>query len=92
MESKKTANSFEAFAEAVRFSVEDAAKRKNYTKNGIDGPNQALEVTKALGLHAPHAVCEIVYKLIEYLGTPRRVLLEKVSGWAFILWRETKEQ
>lgn len=85
-------NSFKEFMEAVRSSVEDHAQRKGYTKNGTEGQNDLIEIDKLMGTHVHHCIAEIVYKAKEYLSTPRRVLLEKIAGWAFILWRETKPE
>lgn len=82
-------NSFDAFAAAVRSSCDQHAKRKNYSDNGTDGHNRMISVMVEMGIHAPHCVGEIVYKCAEYLRTPRRVLLEKVAGWAYVLWKET---
>ncbi len=82
-------NSFKAFAAAVEDSITAHAKRKNYTDNGPDGENKMLTVMNALGIHQHHAIGEIIYKAGEFLKTPRRVLLEKIAGWAFVLWRET---
>lgn len=85
-----TDNSFNAFMEAVRSSIDGHAKRKGYTKNGPDdGRNDLIEIDKLMGTHVHHCIAEMVYKAKEYLMAPRRVLLEKISGWAFILWRET---
>ncbi len=84
-------NSFDAFAAAVKSSVDGHAKRKNYTDNGPDGENKMLVVMNALDIHKQHASGEIIYKVAEYLKTPRRVLMEKVAGWAFTIWRETPE-
>jgi hypothetical protein len=84
-------NSFAAFSKAVEDSITAHAKRKNYTDNGPDGLNKMLVVMNALGLHEHHAIGEIIYKAGEYLKTPRRVLLEKIAGWAFVLWRETSD-
>lgn len=80
--------SLDAFFAAVRDSVNGHAKRKNYTDTGGDGPNKLITVMTTLDIHAPHGVGEIIYKCVEYLKNPRKVLLEKVAGWAFILWRE----
>jgi len=41
-----------------------------------------------LGIAAPHGIGEIIYKCAEFLKTPRKVLLVKIAGWAFILWRD----
>lgn len=84
-------NSFEAFAKAVKESCSTHANRKNYTDNDIDGKNKMAEITKMLGINREHGIAEIIYKAAEYLRTPRRVLLEKISGWAFIVWRDTPE-
>jgi len=82
-------NSFEAFAAAVRESVDGHAKRKGYTKNDADGPNDLCEMAELLGVEPHHAIGEIVYKCKEYLINPREVLLVKIAGWAYILWRRS---
>ena len=87
---ESNANSFDAFAAAVRSSVDQHAKRKNYTDGGADDKNKMIAVMVLMGIHAPHSIGEIIYKCTEYLKTPRRVLLEKVAGWAFVLWKETE--
>lgn len=74
--------------QAVRESCEKHAQRKGYTSGHIDGPNQLLVVVTALGIHQHHAIGEIIYKAAEFLKTPRRVLLEKIAGWAWTIWRE----
>ena len=79
---------FDEFVAAVKDSCEGHARRKNYTSEGVDGDNQLLRVCTLLNIHTPHAIGEIIYKCAEYLRTPRSVLLEKIAGWAFILWRE----
>lgn len=84
---------FDEFVAAVKDSVEGHAKRKNYTTGGVDDPNQLLNVMTTLGIHDEHSIGEIVYKCAEYLKTPRdapakRVLMEKVAGWAWVIWRE----
>lgn len=81
-------NSFDAFMSAVRSSVDDHAKRKNYSDNGPDGHNKLLVVMRELDIHKAHACGEIVYKVAEYLRAPRRVMLEKIAGWAYVIWRE----
>lgn len=84
-------DSFEAFTSRVKASVEDHARRKNYTDGGANEGNKMIAVMVMLGIHAPHSIGEIIYKCAEYMKAPRRVLLEKVAGWAYCLWRETKE-
>jgi hypothetical protein len=83
--------SFQDFTNAVKESVEAHARRKNYTQGGADDNNQLLQICTMLGIHEHHAIGEIIYKAVEYLKAPlstKRVLLEKVAGWAFVLWRE----
>jgi hypothetical protein len=46
------------------------------------------EVAKLLHLEPQHGIGEIVYKCAEYLKNPREVLLVKIAGWSYILWRE----
>lgn len=82
---------FAEFTEAVKDSCEGHAKRKNYTTEGVDGNNQLLNVCTMLGIHDQHGIGEIIYKAVEYLKAPpatKKILLEKVAGWAFVLWRE----
>jgi hypothetical protein len=78
---------FEKFSDLVRDSVDGQAKRKNYTQNGVDGPNQLSDVGNLLQFEPQHGIGEIVYKSAEYLKNPREVLLIKIAGWCFILWR-----
>lgn len=82
---------FEDFCQQVKDSCEKHAQRKGYTTSAIDGENQLLKVCVALGIHDDHAIGEILYKLIEYRNAPeavKPVLLEKVAGWAWTMWRE----
>lgn len=80
--------SLQSFLAQIKDSVENHAKRKNYTKNDADGENQLAGIMTMLGIGVPHAIGEIIYKCAEFLKTPRKVLLVKIAGWAFILWRE----
>ncbi len=82
---------FAAFAAAVRASCEEHAQRKNYTNSNVDGESLLTVIMQQIGIHRQHCIAEIVTRAIEYLKTPRRVLLEKIAGWAFILWRETED-
>jgi hypothetical protein len=88
----ENAKSFDIFMENVRSSVGEHAERKGYSHGGPDGGNQLLQVDELLGIRVAHGIGEIVYKSAEYLRTPRRVLLEKIAGWAFCLWREHKDE
>lgn len=81
-------NSLDDFFSAVRSSVNEHARRKNYTDGDPDGENKLLVVMAALGIHQQHAIGEIIYKCAEFLRAPRRVLLEKIAGWAWTVWRE----
>lgn len=83
--------SLDEFLEAVRDSVESHAKRKNYTDHGADGENKLVTIMAAMGIGVPHGIGEIVYKCTEYLRNPREVLLVKIAGWAFIIWRGEKD-
>jgi hypothetical protein len=84
-------NSFDAFAAAVKSSVDSHAKRKGYTDNDPDGANKLSLAMTQLGIHEAHCIGEIIYKCAEWLKTPRRVLMEKVAGWAWLVWKETKD-
>lgn len=75
--------SLEQFLENVRSSCESHAERKGY----LDGDRNVLgEVTASLGIEASHAMGEIIAKMIEFKASPRRVLAEKIAGWAWRLW------
>jgi len=78
---------FDEFAKQVRESVDAHAKRKGYTENDLDGENKLAAITGLLGIRAQHGVGEIIYKATEYLKNPREVLLVKIAGWAYILWK-----
>lgn len=82
----------DGFFALVRDSVEGQAKRKGYTDNDIDGPNKLADITKLIGIQTAHGVGECIYKLVEYLKNPREVLLVKVGGWMYILWKSHTEE
>lgn len=80
--------SLEQFLTNVRSSCEVHAERKGYLR---DGSNKLGEAMDLLGIEAPHAIGEIVAKLIEFQQTPRKVLAEKIAGWAWRLWLTVEE-
>ena len=80
--------SFEGFTEQVRATIELHARRKGYTTGGGEEGNVAGEILKLLGIAVPHEIGEIIYKAVEFLKTPRRVILEKIAGWCYIAWRD----
>jgi hypothetical protein len=82
---------FEEFSKQVKDSCESHAQRKGYTTSDVDGENQLLRVAVALGIHDQHSIGEIVYKCAEYLKAPRDVLLIKIAGWAYIVWKARQE-
>lgn len=77
--------SLEQFLSNVRSSCETHAERKGYKESGGDR-NVLGELTKAMGVEAHHAIGEILAKLVEFKAKPRRVLAEKIAGWAWRLW------
>lgn len=77
--------SLEDFLCNVRASCEQHAERKGYKDVGEDR-DVLGEATALFGIGAPHAIGEILAKLLEFQRTPRRVLAEKVAGWAWRLW------
>lgn len=82
---------FEEFQKQVRESCESHAQRKGYTTSDVNGENQLLRVAVALGIHDQHSIGEIVYKCAEYLKAPRDLLLIKIAGWAYIIWKARSE-
>ncbi len=85
----------DAFFVEIRESVDNHAKRKNYTEADPDGRNKLLEVLGLLGIHDQHAIGEIVYKCAEFLTckslATKRLLAVKMAGWSWTLWREIPE-
>lgn len=79
---------FEEFSKQVRESCELHARRKGYTESDVDGPNRALQITSIAGISTAHGIGEIIYKALEYLKSPRELLLVKMAGWCYIIWRE----
>lgn len=90
MERGQMEKTFDIFAREVRESCELHAKRKGYTEKGIDDENRLATIMQLLGIQVPHGIGEILYKTVEYLKNPREILLIKISGWCYILWREHK--
>jgi hypothetical protein len=84
--------SFEEFARMVLDSVDGQARRKGYTVNGADGDNALFQFTSAIGAANGHAIGEIIYKATEYMNEPREVLLFKIAGWSFLLWKFFDDQ
>ena len=79
-------NSLEDFFQGVRSSCTEHAKRKGYTNDGADAGNVAGPFLDTLGVTQGHAVGEIALKLLEFQRAPRRVIAEKIAGWAWRLW------
>jgi hypothetical protein len=84
-------NSLDIFFEAIRDSLESHAKRKGYHAGDANGENKMLEASRMLGFSPDHELGEILYKLAEFKAAPRRVLMEKIAAWAFLLWRNAGE-
>jgi hypothetical protein len=82
-----TDKSLEEFLEAVRSSCTTHAQRKGYASEDGDKLGPVLE---DMGVIVDHGIGEIVTKLMEYRVTQKRVLLEKIAGWAWTLWKRTK--
>lgn len=80
--------SFQGFAAAVEATVDKFAKSKGYTTEDGETGNVACEALKLMGINFPHKIGEIVYKCVEFMHSPRRVILEKIAGTAYIAWRD----
>ena len=78
---------FEQFTKEMRESCEIHAKRKGYSNGGVDGDNHLAEFKWKIGLEPQHSIGEIIFKCIEYLAHPRRILLVKIASWAYMLYR-----
>jgi len=84
--------SFDAFMTEVRDSVENHAERKNYIQEkNCDGVNPLAAFLSAIGIFTGHNIGEIIYKCVEYVKAPRRVLLVKIAGWAWLEWKECRD-
>ena len=79
-------DSLEQFFEGIRSSCNEHAKRKGYTQRGAGDGDVLGPLLNKLGVAQHHALGEIVTKLVEFQRTPRRVLAEKIAGWAWRLW------
>ena len=82
--------SLEKFFDGIRSSAEEHAVRKGY--RGEDGREPQAEAEDALGVMASHAMGEILGKMFEFKRTPKRVLAEKIAGWAWKLWLSVPEE
>lgn len=90
MDNKK--DTLDDFFGAVRSSLNSHASRKGYcNSDGVDGNNQFLSFKLFLGIGTGHHIGEILTKVVEYTKSPRRVLLEKVCGWAYLEWKNCKD-
>lgn len=86
------ARTFEQFVAEVKDSVENHAKRKNYTTGDVNDHNQLASALNELGIHHQHSIGEIVYKCAEFLKDPKPLLMIKVAGWAWIIWKYLPEK
>lgn len=84
-------DSLEDFFDRVRSSCTEHAARKGYTKSGPDDGDVLGVILRKMGVSQAHGIGEIVTKLVEFNISPRRVLMEKVAGWAWCVWKDTKD-
>lgn len=83
-------SSLEQFLEAVRSSCVVHAERKGYLEQ--EGFNPLIEIERILGITQHHALGEILAKMLEFKRSPKRVLAEKIAGWAWRLWESVPEE
>lgn len=83
---------------AVKDSIEGHAKRKGYRRTAdANDTNELADFMATIRLNEKltamqvHAACECLYKCVEFMHSPRRVHLEKISGWASLAWAITPE-
>lgn len=87
-----SARTFEQFVSAVQESLGKHAKRKGYAESeDINGRQPAMESRIAMQLEPQYCLGEIVSKMREYQQEPRGVVLEKMAGLIFLLWRYESE-
>jgi hypothetical protein len=77
------------FLARVRSCCSEHAERKGYI--GKDGKDIAGEILKLAGVAVDHDIGEVLLKIIEFKKTPRRVIAEKIAGWAWRLWLTANE-
>jgi hypothetical protein len=83
---------FERFVQNVQDSLGKHAKRKGYAESeDINGAQPAMESRIALRLEPQYCLGEMVSKMREYQCEPKAVLLEKMAGLLFLLWRYEAE-
>ncbi len=80
-------DSLDMFFSEVRDSCTIHAKRKGYTNSGPDEGNVLGPVLDAAGVIVDHGIGEIITKLLEYRVTHKKLLLVKIAGWAYTLWK-----
>jgi hypothetical protein len=74
------------FFDGIRASCNEHAVRKGYTTRGAGDGDVAGPLMDTLGVTQAHAIGEIALKLLEFQRAPRRVVAEKIAGWAWRLW------
>lgn len=84
-------DSLDEFFAGVRASTTGHAVRKGYTKVGPDEGDVLGVILRKMGVSQAHGIGEIVTKLVEFNVAPRRVLMEKIGGWAWCVWKDTKD-
>ena len=91
-------DTFDDFVAGVRDSIENHAVRKGYRPTAdANGTNDladfmaSIRLSDKLTMAQAHAAAECIYKCVEFLHNPRRVHMEKVSGWASLAWQRTPE-
>ena len=85
------ARTFEAFVKEVKDSCEAHAKRKNYAQGNVDDDNQLAGFISSLKIHNPHAIGEIICKCVEFLKDPKPLLVVKIAGWAWMIYKYLPE-
>lgn len=83
-------DSLDEFFAEVRSSCTEHARRKGYTDVGPDASDRLGPILESFGVTAEHGVGEILTKLVEFRAAPRRLLLVKIAGWCWTIWRRTK--
>lgn len=84
-------DSLEDFFSRVRYSCTEKAVSKGYTNGGPDEGDVLGVILRKMGVSQAHGIGEIVTKLVEFNVAPRRVLMEKIAGWAWCVWKDTQD-
>ena len=81
---------YDDYTAKVKTLLDNSARQKCYNDTGTDGPNQLFDFIYEI-TEMGHALGEIIYKVIRYNAKKNPEDLEKISAWAYLVWRKHHE-